>query len=181
MFQAIIVFLIVALSFQTVPVALGLKSDFGSLRTLGFALLIPLTQVALFLAGIATGLRLMHLLADIRGIVLFAGFALIGVRMIIESFRVRKGERTYRLEQIQAVLLAASAQAIYTFLAALLLASLVIDWRMMVLALSVSTLFMSGLGVSLKQGKTALSLCSFLFVLGGIYMLVCAVYLGLIQ
>ena len=81
--------IIVVLSFQVLPVALGIDRKQGLSQVIWFALLLVLGQTLLFYVGYLLGHRFMHLMEDFRGTVIFVGFFLIGIRMIVESFKVR--------------------------------------------------------------------------------------------
>ncbi|MEJ2593754.1 MAG: hypothetical protein P8100_01165 [bacterium] len=118
---------------------------------------------------------------DFKGIVLFIGFSLVSIRLIIDSFRVRRGERTFDLSSTLPVILASLAQAINTFLAAMLLTYLPFERQWLSMILTISTLIMIGAGAMMKPGKTSLSLSSLLFFLSGIWMLFTSVYLGFYQ
>jgi hypothetical protein len=82
------------------------------------------------------------------------------------------------LESTLPVALASLAQAINTFLAGLLMIYLPYDRQWLSLILTMATLIMVGLGVTVKPGKYAFVLSSFLFFMGGCWMLFSSIYLG---
>ena len=147
-------------------------------QTIWFVLILILGQFILFLTGYLLGQRFMHLMDDFRGTVLFIGFFLIGVRMIVEAFRVRKGERTFALESTKHVLLASLAQGINTFLAGLLFTYLPFERQWLTVILICATLVSSGIGTVIPPGKTGFSMSSFLFMIGGLWMIFSSLYLG---
>ncbi len=178
MLHWVVIIIIIALSVQVFPVALGLRREEGFNHTIWYALLLLTGQVVMFLAGYVLGSRFMHLMDDLKGIVLFVGFSLISIRMIIDSFKVRRGERTFDLSNTLSVVLASLVQAINTFLAAMLLTYLPFERQWLSMILTISTLIMIGSATIMKPGKTSLSLSSLLFFLGGIWMLFASVFLG---
>ena len=116
-----VVVILIVLSFQVIPVALGIEPKNGLNQTIWFVLILILGQFILFLTGYLLGQRFMHLMDDFRGTVLFIGFFLIGIRIMLDAFKVRKGERTYYYDETMPVILASLAQGINTFLAGILL------------------------------------------------------------
>ena len=120
----------------------------------------------------------MHLMENFKGIVIFIGFFLIGIRMIFDAFRVRKGERTYTVDSTKPVILASLAQGINTFLAGLILTYLPFERQWLTIILTIATLLMAGIGTVMKPGKPSFSFASFLFLIGGIWMIFSSIYLG---
>ena len=111
---------------------------------------------------------------------IFIGFSLFGIRMIMDAFHVRKGERTYVMGNPLTVILASFAQAINTFLAGMLFTLLPVDNEFLLMVLLIFTVIVSGAGIMMNPEKTERALASLLFSLGGIVMLFAAVYLGFI-
>ena len=105
------------------------------------------------------------------------GFSLIGIRMLMEVFHIRKGERTYQVEKTTHVLFAALAQAMNTFLAGLLLTYLAVDIPIYEILFGFSFLFAT-LGVWNSASKFNLSLASLFYLLGGLVMLISGIYLA---
>ena len=75
----------------------------------------------MFYLGIFVGDRFLHLTEGFDNVVVFLGFFLIGLRISMESFAVRKGERTFKPDNNQSIVLASVAQSINSFLAGLML------------------------------------------------------------
>jgi len=165
---ALSILILFILSFQVMPVALGM--DVRKTQPLNLAsgvLFIILGQVLFFLFGIWLGNSFMHLLSGIRAAVLFVGFSLIGVRFVMEAFNIRKGERTYSVERPLLFILPAIAQAVNTFLAGLLFYFLSTNLTNDLIYLSVFSFSLSLLFVFIKNNKLALSAISLLYLVGG--------------
>ena len=176
--ELIVSVIILVLSFQVLPVALGIDQNKGLNQTIFYALVLVLGQSLLFLLGYLLGERFMHLMESFRGTVIFIGFFLIGIRMIMDAFKVRKGERTYTFDSTMPVVLASLAQGINTFLAGILLTNLPFERQWLTIILTIATLILAGIGTMMKPGKTSFSLASFLFLSGGLWMIFSSIYLG---
>ena len=140
--ELIVSVIILVLSFQVLPVAMGIDQNKGLNQTIWYALLLVLGQSLLFLFGYLLGERFMHLMEDFRGTVIFIGFFLIGIRLIMDAFKVRKGERTFSFDTTMPVLLASLAQGMNTFLAGLLLTYLPFErqWVTIIFTIIVATI-----------------------------------------
>ena len=181
MFTATVVFILFALSIQVLPVALGIDIKLGMGKAIWFGLLIVLGQFLFLLFGLFLGERFMHLMEGFKGAIIFVGFFLIGIRMLMDTFNVRKGERTFSVESLLQVILASAAQAINTFLAGLLFTFFALDTQWLVLVLLVFTTVVTGFGLFAKSGKQTLAFSSLLFAIGGLIMIISSVYLGFIM
>lgn len=173
-----VIAIIVVLSFQVIPAALGFDPKKGLNQTIWFALILILGQFILFLIGFILGQRFMHLMDDFKGTVLFIGFFLIGIRMIMEAFKVRKGERTFTFESTKSVILASLALGINTFLAGLLFTNLPFERQTLTMILTSATMVFVGIGTVMKPGKTGFTMSSLLFLAGGLWMIFSSLYLG---
>lgn len=168
----------VILSLQVFPVALGIDVKKRTAKGILFGLMLLLGQVMLLLAGYYLGDRFMHLLEEYTGTVVFAGFFLVGIRFIRESFTIRKGERTYLTENPETVVLASLAQAVNTFLAGILLSPVVEKPRQLALSLLLAALIVITAGLIMKPGRQGLIFISLLYMTGGILLIFASVYLG---
>jgi putative Mn2+ efflux pump MntP len=163
---------------QVLPLALGFNKKEEKIKIAWYGLVMIMVQLLMFIAGFLTGSRFMHLLNDYIGTVVFAGFFLVGVRFIMEAFKVRKGERTYTLESHATVVLASLAQGINTFLAGILASAIVESRGYLMTVLAVTTFFSVILGIILGPQKPGYSFASMLYFFGGLLLLFGAVYLG---
>jgi putative Mn2+ efflux pump MntP len=178
MLDITVTLILVVLSLQVFPVALGIDFKKRTGQALWFAFLLVIGQVLMFLIGFFLGQRFMHLMEDFKGTVIFIGFFIIGLRLIVDAFKVRKGERTYTFEVSSQVALAALAQGINTFLAGLLFTYLPYQKQWLIIVLTLASFGMATLGIVVRHDKTGFSLASLLFLLGGIWMIFSSVYLG---
>ncbi|NOX86851.1 MAG: hypothetical protein GXO86_12955 [Chlorobi bacterium] len=176
--KVLFILMILALAFQVFPVALGMNYRELKVKIFSFSFILILGQLLMFQAGYLLGEKFLYLVESFKGTVIFIGFALIGFRLIMESFRVRKGERTYVLEHPGTVALASFAQAIDTFLAGMLFTLFSIANRLLLIVLFLSVTAVIFIGVLMKPDKTAGALSSLLFLLGGIVMLFTALFFG---
>lgn len=177
MYQFLILTIIVILSFQVLPVALALDIKREPAKTVWFALLLLLGQLLLFLAGYYLGARFMHLLEDFLSTVIFIGFFLVGIRFIIDAFKVRKGERTYVPDDSMTVILASLAQAINTFLAGVLSSSLTVDVNRLLFVLFIGCTLIIALGIVMKPQQQSYTFASLLYFIGGIVLIIGSIYL----
>ncbi len=156
------------LSFQVIPVALGIdtkKEPF--FQAFSGVLFLVSGQLLLFLLGIWLGNRFMHLLEGIKNYVLFIGFFLIAVRFSMEAFKVRKGERTYVMTKGSTYILPAIAQGINTFLAGVLFFFLPTSLAKEVVYLAFFALSFSVLFALLKNKRLAYPAVSLLYLFAG--------------
>lgn len=174
---AISIVILLIMSFQVMPVAVGIDNGKMNLFNVvsGIFLLI-LGQTLLFLMGIWLGNRFMHLISGIHHIILFIGFFLIAIRLIMEAFAIRKGERTYLFEKASLFILPSVAQAINTFLAGVLFFFLPIDLTKDILYLSIFSLSFSVPFIFIKNDKHSLSAISLLYAIGGAFISILSFY-----
>jgi putative Mn2+ efflux pump MntP len=173
---AVSILIIIALSFQVFPVALGISSKDSFKSVAIYLLVLSVTQTAFFLLGFYAGEQFMHLLDGYKSTILFAGFFLIGIRMIIEVLRIRKGERTYILVDKNSTVFAAMAQSINTFLAALLLNFIPVDKLYLAMILFISSTMIGVVGIKLKAERLSFSFASLLYLMGGVSIIVSSLY-----
>lgn len=180
MFNSFVILILFVLSSQVFPVALGIDSGKNIGKAIWFGLILVIGQFLFLMFGLFLGDRFMHLVEEFKGTVVFIGFFLIGVRLLMDTFKVRKGERTFSIESSLQVALASSAQGINTFLAGLLFTSLALDGQWLLLVLLVLTIVVTGVGLLLKPSKQSLALSSLFFVIGGLVMIASSIYFGFI-
>ncbi len=118
----IIILIFLAFAVQTAPISLGLNSSNpGALHLIFRIFIIVSMQLLMLFLGILLGNRFMYLLEDSSRIVLFAGFFLLAIRYFLEIFKIRKGERTYTVNNDIDILVPSIAVSINTFLGGILL------------------------------------------------------------
>lgn len=180
MFTSIIICILFVLSIQVLPVALGIEPGRNPGKSFWFGLILLLGQVLFLWFGLILGNRFMHLLEGFKGVVLFIGFFLIGIRMMMDTFKVRKGERTFTIDTSLQIFLASSAQGINTFLAGLMFTLFEADAQWLSVVLIAGTTAATAVGMFLKPTKQTLAFSSFFYAFGGLIMLVSSIYLGFI-
>jgi len=101
----LLLFVLSALAFQVFPVALGadFKKDTSNASMLIATLV--LTQTLMLWLATLVGQRFLYLTEEYRNTIVFIGFFLVGMRVAMESFAVRKGERTFNADNNQNIFL----------------------------------------------------------------------------
>jgi len=178
--SAIISIILLGLSSQALPVALGINTKKGAI-SFWYAFILIATQVLFLYVGLLLGNRFLYLIEQYKNIIIFIGFFMIGTRMIIDVFRIRKGKRTYYLDHTATLMLASIAQGINTLLAGLLLTYLSSNLNRMVVILFVSTFVITIIGILLKPEKQSFAISALLTFLSAVIMLFSSVYLGLVN
>jgi hypothetical protein len=169
---------ILFLGFQTFPVSLGSELKSNPTFSLQVILSLSAVQVFMFWLGLFLGDKFLYLAGNYGNIILFVGFLLIGLRVSIETFAIRKGERTFNLDDGKSILLASTAQSINSLLAGILLSLFIIDHFIYFGFLAIAALSFSALGTWLKLSKSSLAFASFIYLIGGIFFIAISFYFG---
>lgn len=178
MLTAVIVLIIIFLSVQVFPVAVGIRVAGKPVKAVQLVVVLSLTQLLTYWLGLKLGSSFMHLMDGFKGVVFFLGFLLIGIRMLMETFNIRKGERTYSIDSIGHVALASLAQGMNTFLSGLLFYYLAVDEQFTIILLFILTVVVATTGIVMKSGKLTLAFASLLYALGGMVMIISAIYVS---
>ncbi|NQU35800.1 MAG: hypothetical protein HQ521_21435 [Bacteroidetes bacterium] len=176
MLSTIVFLILIFLSFQVLPVAIGINVGGKPAKTILLILILSATQLSTYWLGLKLGSTFMYLMEGFKGIIVFIGFVLIGIRMLMEVFNIRKGERTYSIDSVGYVAMASFAQGINSFLVGLMYYFILIDERDTLIILFAATIVISIVGITMKPGKLTLAFASLLYTLGGLVMLFAAVY-----
>jgi putative Mn2+ efflux pump MntP len=177
MLTTIIVLIILFLSIQVFPVAIGINIKGNWLKATLFVVVLSLLQAVTYWLGLKLGSTFMHLMDGFKGVVFLLGFLLIGIRMLMETLSIRKGERTYSIDSVGFVVMASLAQSMNTFLAGLLFNYIDVNEIFTVILLLVLTVIIAVVGVILKPEKQSLIFASLLYTLGGITMIISSIYI----
>ena len=165
---AISIVILLILSFQVMPVALGIdRHKMNVLHVASSIFLLILGQVVLFLLGMLLGDRFMYLLTGMKRYVLFIGFFIIATRMVMEALEIRKGKRTYLLSKANQFILPSIAQAINTFLAGILFQLLIFNLSNHLIYLSIFSLAFSFPFIFIKNERLSILAVSLLYMIGG--------------
>lgn len=175
---SIVIFILFALAFQVFPVSLGINIKKDLPKSMAIVLVLILSQAFMFWLGIFVGKRFLHLTTGFENIIVFIILFLIGLRITIDSFSVRKGERTFNSDSIQNVILASMAQSINTFLAGMLFYFFAFPEMFLVAILLSLAMLVSIIGSLLKLNKQNLIFSSMIYLFGGIGLIIISIYLG---
>lgn len=176
--SVIIIAILFFLAVQPFPVAIGIQAKQNWLKAGLFVVIMALVQTILLWSGIWLGGLFMHFMDGFRGVVLFLGFTLVGIRMLMEVFHIRKGERTYSIDSMSLVFFASLAQAMNTLLVGLMLSYFTLSGIPVFGILFLASILIAATGVLLLPTKLNLSFASLLYLAGGLVMLAAAVYLA---
>jgi len=166
------------LAFQVFPVALGsdIKKDFS--KSILIILSMTIGQTLMLWLGIIVGQRFLHLTASYENIVIFISFFLIGLRIAMESFAIRKGERTYNSHNNQSMVLASVAQAINTFLGGLMFYYFTFTLTELLITISIASMLFSLIASYINLNKQSLAMSSFVYLISGIALVGLSIFLG---
>lgn len=178
--KLVVIFILISLSTQVLPVAIGIDPK-KLPQSLIFGIILIISQLLFLLAGTLLGDRFLHLLETYQGIVIFVGFFLIGIRMLIDAFKIRKGERTYVLDNTRTIVLISVAQGINTFLGGLILTYFIIDIGQLVFTFFIVVTIFTILGTGLHVNKTSYVFSALIYTLSAFIIIISSVYLGFFQ
>lgn len=176
MLQVILTLIIIFLAIQALPVSLGIQTGRKPANALVLVAVIAIVQVFTFWGGLKIGESFMYLMKGFKGVIVFIGFLLIGIRMLMEVFNIRKGERTYTIDKPGHMALASLAQGVNSFLVGLLLYFIPHDEEYLLYLLATSSIVVSLIGMMMKPEKVPFALASLLYTISGLIMLFSAVY-----
>lgn len=177
MLTTLVVLIVLFLAVQTLPVAIGVDAKGNWLKAIMFVFILSLLQGLSYWLGLKLGSTFMHLMVGFKGAVFLSGFLLIGIRMLMETISIRKGERTYSINTIGLVILASLAQSANTFLAGLLFNYIDINQSFTLLLILIVTTIISIFGIILKPEKYTLTFASLLYAIGGTIIIISSIYI----
>lgn len=175
--NVITMMILVSLSTQVLPVAVGINTKKGFFSFWhGFILIV--SQVLFLYIGLSLGNRFLYLVENYKNIILFIGLFLIGIRMMMDVFKIRRGDRTYFLDNTATLILASVAQGINSLLAGILLSYMPFKFDHMIIILAISVFVITVLGMILKPEKQSFAISALLYFISGFIMIFSSVYLG---
>lgn len=174
----LLVFVLSALAFQVFPVALGSSIKQNASASLKLITALVLTQTLMLWLATLVGQRFLYLTEEYRNTIVFIGFFLVGMRIAMESFAVRKGERTFNADNNQNIVLASLAQSINTFLAGLMFYFFDFSQLSLVTIFFALTLLISLLGSVVNLNKQSLAFTSLVYLVGGLGLIITSIYIG---
>jgi putative Mn2+ efflux pump MntP len=166
------------LASQLFTVAVGIEFKQSGAKAILFVFSLAVGQAFLFWLGYSIGSLFMHLMESFKSFVVFTAFFLIGIRMLMESFQVWKGLRTYSLDSIRFSVFASLAQGINAFLVGLLFVFLPFEKNWLSLVLIAFAFLFSLAGAVVKSTKNSITFAALMFVLGGVVMIFSSIYIG---
>jgi len=109
-----------SLAVQVVPAGISFRLRSNKFKTFQAVLVMAVMQAVMISAGAFLSATFMHLIEDWKNGIVLAVFFVIGIRMMMDAFNIRKGKTAYHLETPLFLLLTAIAQSINTFLAGMM-------------------------------------------------------------
>ena len=174
--HALIIF---ALAVQVVPAGLSLNVGSDRLKALMATAIMVVVQTLMLGFGRLLSGSFMHLIAGWANGIVFAVFFMIGIRMIMDAFKIRKGKVAYRLEEPKFMLLTSIAQSINSFLAGMMFYFFGnINFQTSLIAIFLLTTFMILPAIYTVQDRTSRSFASLLYMIGGLIFVFSSFYLG---
>ncbi len=171
--------IIFSLSVQVVPAGFSLNVGSDRLKALTATAIMVSVQTLMLGLGKLLGGSFLHLIEQWKHIIIFAVFFLIGIRMLMDAFKIRKGKVAYNLENSKLAILTSIAQSINTFLAGMMFYFFTgINFETSLIAIFFLTSFMMLPAIYTKQDNTSRIFSSFLYVIGGGVFIFSAFYLG---
>ncbi len=172
--------IIFALAVQVVPAGISLNVGSDRLKALTATVIMAFTQTVMFGLGKLLGNSFLHLVVNWRSGILFAIFFLIGIRMIMDAFKIRKDKVAYRLEEPKFMFLTSVAQSINTFLAGMMFYFFdTVNFETSLIAMFFLTGFMIMPAIYTKKDATSKSFASLLYVTGGAIFIFSSFYLSI--
>lgn len=109
---------IIALAYNTFPLALGLNRDKRNSHFLNvlLAIIFGLIQAVMYKLGALLGETFMHLFEEHDQFAVFAILLAVSVRMTIEAFKIRRGERLFSFDNYVKFVMMAVAAGINTLI-----------------------------------------------------------------
>ncbi len=157
----------------------GFLKEIKTLRILITAVIISFINAAMGLLGLMLGKGLSLFLGDFSVILPVAIFLLLGLKIIIKSFKSKFREMTWELHKLPVVAVYSAATGINLFLAGIALSSFILDW-LPVFVILLSVFFIVVLiGIILGKKSNNFFVAARAAFIGGIILLVGSIILML--
>lgn len=173
---ALYILFVLALSYNVFPLALGLNRDRRSPHLLNVfhALVFGLIQGIMYWLGVLLGDTFMHLLEDTQKVVVLGVITAVAIRMVLESLKIRKGERLYSFDNYVKFVVMGIAAGINTFIIGMTASYLSPFGSLLPLLLVLAGFAWSIAGISMNLSRNNIILSSLLHLAGGIYLFIFA-------
>jgi putative Mn2+ efflux pump MntP len=171
---ALYILFIIALAYNVFPLALGLNRDRRTPHVINVfhALIFGLIQGIMYWLGIILGSTFIHLLEEQQNAVVLGLLVAVSVRMAIESFKIRKGERLFSFDNYVKFVVMGVAAGINTFIIGMTAPYLSPFGVLMPFLLVIAGFAWSIAGISMNLSRKNIILSSLLHLLGSIYLFV---------
>ena len=170
-------FIIFALAVHVLPPGLHVNVGSNRLQAVMATIIVSLLQVIMFGFGRLIGGTFLHLLEGIKSGVIFFTFFLVGVRMAMEAFKIRKGNVVMRLDNTKLMLLTGVAQGVDAFLVGMVFYFFPeIKFETSLIALFLLSAFLILPAIYTDEKKNAFSLAALLYIFGSIVFVFGALY-----
>jgi putative Mn2+ efflux pump MntP len=159
---ALYILFIVAVAYNTFPLALGLNRDHRNshLTNLLLASVFGLLQGLMYHMGSLLGSNFMHLFVVRYKWVVFGIFVAVSVRMMLESLRIRRGERLFSFDNYVKFFIMAIAAGINTLIIGMTSSYFSPFNGMMPVLLIIAGFCWSIAGISMNMSRTNILLSS---------------------
>jgi putative Mn2+ efflux pump MntP len=171
------VLIIFALAVHVIPPGLHLTVGSNRLQAIMATAIVAVLQVMLFGFGRLMGGTFLHLVEGMKTGILFFTFFLVGVRMAMEAFKIRKGDVVMRLDNTKLMVLTGVAQGIDAFLVGMMFyffPEVKLETILIALFLMASFLMMPAIYTGEKKG--AYSFVSLLYLVGALVFVFSSLY-----
>ena len=170
-------FIIFALAIHVIPSGIHLNVGTNKVQAILAMVIVALLQVLLFGLGRLMGGALLHLVEGIKTGILFFTFFLVGVRMAMEAFKIRKGNVVMRLDNSKLMVLTGVAQGIDAFLVGMMFYFLPeVEFETSLIALFFLTSFLMLSSIYSEEKKSAYAFASLLYMLGSLVFVFSSLY-----
>lgn len=173
---ALYILFVLALSYNVFPLALGLNRDRRNSHLLNVfhALVFGLIQGIMYWLGVLLGGTFMHLLEDSQKIVVLGVITAVAIRMVLESLKIRRGERLFSFDNYVKFAVMGIAAGINTLIIGMTASYLSPFGNLLPLLLVIAGFAWSIAGISMNLSRNNIILSSLLHLVGGIYLFIFA-------
>lgn len=164
---------IIALAYNTFPLALGLNRDKRNSHFLNvlLAVVFGLIQAAMYRAGALLGDTFMHLFEEQDQFAVFAILLAVSVRMMIEAFKIRRGERVFSFDNYVKFVMMAVAAGINTLIVGMTYSYLDLFGHFTPAALLAAGFAWSIAGISMNLSRVNILLSSLIQLISAVIIL----------
>lgn len=172
--HALIIF---ALAIHVIPPGIHLNVGSNRLQALMATAIVAVLQLLMFGFGKLLGGTFLHLIDSWGKGIVFVIFFLVGVRMAMESFKIRRGEIVLRLDNPKLMALTGLAQGIDALLVGMMFYFFPnINFETSLIAIFFLSTFMIMPAIYTEENKSSLVFTSLLYMVGAIIFVFTSIY-----